>query len=459
MKRPGAGVELAPSLTDPIARSASRIIGGPLGTRAVVGAGGSAAVAATVTVLGAMMMALAVLQKGPCVVYGWADPDHFWRACYSDIAVVNASSVLAERGFPYAGESPSEQPALSGLTMWVLSLVSPYDGGDRLAQQWVFGLWAVAAMILVAGAIAALVSLRRDRPWQSAHLAISPVIAVLALISVDLMGVALVIWGIYAWSRDRPRLSGVLLGLSFLVRPVALVFALAVVLVSYRAGRGRSGITVLVSAAVSALAVYVPLLVVVGEPMLAAPRAWLSASPGYGALALLPSLLGAPLPAAVATGVAIIGWLAAAGAGWLLSARVSHVPPTIAVGALSAVMLLIVMLTATSVSLQTGLWVLPVLALSAVMWRDHLIWAAIEIVHFEAAWLYIGFSADRGRGLPPQAYAVAVAARALAWAYVVGRIWWEARSAAPQGQGSTSSLPDVPPAARSRWASATSASG
>ncbi|MGB3184296.1 MAG: hypothetical protein WBG36_08940 [Ornithinimicrobium sp.] len=458
MNRPAPGV-LPPTSSDPVVRTASRVIGGPVGKHAVLGVRGLSAVASAVIVMGSLMMALAVVQKGHCVVYGWADPDHFWRACYSDIAVVNASSVLSQRGFPYAGEAPSELPVLSGLTMWALSWASPYEGGDRLAQQWVFGLWAITAMLLVAGATVALVRLRPAAPWQSAHVAISPVIAVLALISVDLMGVALAIWGIYAWTRAHPRLSGLLFGLAFLVRPLALTFCVAVVVVAARRGNTREGITVLVAAAVGGLAVYLPLLLVVGEPMLAAPRAWISASAGYGALALMPSLFGAPLSATTVTVLAIAGWVTALGSAWGLSARLNNVPPVLAVGAISGIMLAILALTAASVSVQTGLWLLPVLALSAVMWRDHLIWAAIEIVHFEAVWLYIGFGIDRGKGLPPQAYAIALGARVLAWGYIVARVWITARSAGEATQGSTRSLPEVPPEARSRWASARSANG
>ncbi|UJH70076.1 hypothetical protein [Ornithinimicrobium sp. INDO-MA30-4] len=56
---------------------------------------------------------------------GWVSPDQFWRACYSDVTVVNVSSSLATRDFPYAGETPVDQPLLSGLAMWVLSWLSP----------------------------------------------------------------------------------------------------------------------------------------------------------------------------------------------------------------------------------------------------------------------------------------------------------------------------------------------
>ncbi len=414
--------------------------------------------ASAVIVMGGLMMALAVAQKGHCVLYGWSDPDHFWRACYSDIPVVNASSVLAERGFPYSDSAPSEQPVLSGLVMWALSWASPVDGGDRAAQQWVFGLWAVSAMLLVAAATVTLVRLRPEAPWQSAQLAVSPVIAVLALVSVDLLAVAVVIWGLSAWSRAHPVLGGFLFGVAFLVRPLALVFCVSAVLVSCRSGRTRAGLTVLVAAACGALAIYLPLLLAVGEPMLAGPRAWLSSSVGYGAVLLLPSLLGGSLPAHGAIALAVTGWIFAIALAWMLSARLRDCPPALAVGAISAGMLLVLMATSTSWSVQTGLWVLPVLALSTLAWRDHLIWAAIEIVHFEAVWLYIGFGIDRGKGLPPEAYAVAVTARVLAWAYVLTQVWRGARSADPADYGRTTSFPDVPPADRSRWASASSAS-
>ncbi len=437
--------DVAPSRTDPIIRVASTIIGGPVGRYAVLGARGAAGVASALMVMGAAMLALGVFQKGHCLVKGWVDPDQFWRACYSDIVVVNVSSGLADRSLPYTVENPTDQPLGGGLVMWAMSLISPHSGGDLTAQQWIFGLWALIAMALIAAAVLALVAIQPHRPWQAAHLAVSPVIAVLALVSVDLCAVVLVIWALWAWHRQHPVVCGALLGVAFLFRPYPLIFVLALVLLAWRSQRTHQGMQVLISAAVGAIGIYLPFLLVVGDPLLTAPRRWLSSAPGFGALSLVPSLNGLALSTTAATVITVSGWVIATIVGWWLAGRalprtmtpshsvsghsaagrrrLNRVASVHTVVAVAAPMILIVMLTAKSVSVQTGLWVLPFLALSTLPWRDHLIWAAAEIVHFEAAWLHIGFSADPGRGLPGDAYSIAIAARSMMWAWVLLRVW------------------------------------
>lgn len=419
----------APSRTDPVIRVASTVIGGPVGRYAVLGARGAAGVAAAVMVMGAAMLALGVFQKGHCLVKGWVDPDQFWRACYSDIVVVNVSSGLADRSLPYSADNPTDQPLGGALVMWAMSLVSPHSGGDLTAQQWIFGIWALVAMALIAASVMALISIQPNRPWQAAHLAVSPVIAVLALVSVDLFAIVLVIWALWAWHRHRPVVCGVLLGAAFLFRPFPLIFVLAIVLLARRGGRTHDGMQVLVCAALGTIALYLPFLLIVGDALLTAPRRWISSDPGYGALSLVPSLNGIALSTAGAIALSLGGWVVAALVGWWLARRALPSGADTAyasvhvVVAVAAPMMLIVMLTAKSVSVQTGLWVLPFLALSTLPWRDHLLWAAAEIVHFEAVWLHIGFTADPGRGLPGDAYSVAIAARTILWSWVLLRVW------------------------------------
>jgi hypothetical protein len=88
-------------------------------------------------------------------------------------------------------------------------------------------------------------------------------------------------------------------------------------------------------------------------------------------------------------------------------------------------MMLVVVLTAPSLSVQSGLWLLPWLALSARPWWEHLVWALVETLHFVTTWLHIAFASDAGRGLPPETYALVVTLRAAAWAWVLWQVWDE----------------------------------
>lgn len=456
MRRPPYVV---PSRRDRVVATATRAIGGPVGRYAAIGTRGLGAVAAALITLGTAMLALGVFQKGHCVVKGWSNPSQFWRACYSDLPVVHVTSDLADRSLPYAGAG-SDQPLGSGLVMWLVSLLTPQAGTDLGAQRWVFLTWAALAVLLLAAGILAGIALLPQDPWHVAHLAASPVLVVLALVSTDLVGIALVLWGWWAWTRAHPALAGVLMGLAFLLRPYPLVFLLAIALVAWREDRLRAAATALVSAALATLAVYLPALFLVGDGILAAPRGWFSAGPGYGALALVPQSFGFTLLTPVPTVISLLGWLAAVLAGAWLTFRSFARPDAVRV---AAVMLLIVALTATSLSVQTGLWLLPLLALSSVRWRDHLIWAAAEIVHFEATWLHIGFSSDAGKGLPGEAYALAILLRMAGWSWVVWQIWQGPTRQAPEhavpAENQTGDPPPVgsgPPAPEGQRVGATS---
>lgn len=416
MRRPPYVV---PSRHDRLVATATRAIGGPVGRYASIGTRGLGAVAAALIALGTAMLALGVFQKGHCVSKGWSNPSQFWRACYSDVPVVHVTTDLADRSLPYAGTG-SDQPLGSGLVMWLISLITPQAGTDVGAQRWVFLTWAAMAVLLLTAGVLAGIALLPQDPWHIAHLAASPVLVVLALVSTDLVGIALVLWGWWAWTRSHPAVAGALMGVAFLMRPYPLIFLLAIALVAWREDRLRAGATVVVSAALGALAVYLPALFLIGEGILAAPRGWFSAGAGYGALALLPQSFGFTVAAPTLTVIALLGWLAALAVGAWLTFRSFARPDAVRV---AAVMLLIVALSAKSLSVQTGLWLLPLLALSAVRWRDHLIWAAAEIVHFEATWLHIGFSSDAGKGLPSETYGLAILLRMAGWAWVVWQIW------------------------------------
>jgi hypothetical protein len=79
-----------------------------------------------------------------------------------------------------------------------------------------------------------------------------------------------------------------------------------------------------------------------------------------------------------------------------------------------------VLLAGKSVPPQAALLLLPLVALSALRWRDHLLWAGAEVGYFVAVWLYIAADSAPDRGLTPALYALFVGLRAagLAWLMV-----------------------------------------
>ncbi len=82
----------------------------------------------------------------------------------------------------------------------------------------------------------------------------------------------------------------------------------------------------------------------------------------------------------------------------------------------------VVLLTDKSLPVQASLLLLPLIALTGLRWRDHLIWAATELVYFVGIWLYIGGETTPNRGLPAVFYLFMIVARlaGIVWVGVQG---------------------------------------
>ena len=61
--------------------------------------------------------------------------------------------------------------------------------------------------------------------------------------------------------------------------------------------------------------------------------------------------------------------------------------------------------------MQASLWLVPLVALVGLRWRDHLIWASAEALHFGGVWLYLAGTSTPDRGLPSGWYALTLVVR------------------------------------------------
>jgi Glycosyltransferase family 87 len=95
---------------------------------------------------------------------------------------------------------------------------------------------------------------------------------------------------------------------------------------------------------------------------------------------------------------------------------------TTRVAPLSLALVAAALITAKSLPVQVSLLLLPLIALTGLRWRDHLIWAATELVYFVGVWLYIGGESIPNRGLPASFYVILLVARlaGIAWVGVQG---------------------------------------
>ncbi len=396
------------------------LVGGPLGRHASARARSWPATVAPLLVLSSAMVGLGVAQRGHCVRNGWNGTDQFWRGCFSDLpALYRIGNLDTGLGGYLSGAATLDHPVLTGGLMALVGGLVP-DGSVLDQTRWYFLLWALLAAVLLAATVFLTAAARPRHAKDAAIVAASPLLLIAPLVSSDVFGVALVAAGIWAWSRRHPLLAGALLGLATTARTYPVLVLLALVLLGLRSGRLQVVGRALVGAVAAAALVLVPFLVSNPGAIAAPFSAWADGGAGLGSPWIIPQLLGHPLPNGVVTALAVVGVLAAVLAGALFALGASRRP---SVAEVSLVLVGLVLVTGKSFPVQASLWLLPLVALCAVRWRDHLIWAGAEAMHYAMVWLYIGGMSKADRGLPAPWYAVFLVLRVAAVLYLVWRVW------------------------------------
>ncbi|WP_344061289.1 hypothetical protein [Terrabacter lapilli] len=412
---------------DAVVRAASEVIGGPRGRYAAGRELPWVLTAAVLSALTAVTAGLAVLLRAPCLRTGFTGDTQFWSACYADLPAAYRDANLKAGVAAYLqggdGAPVTGQPPLTGLVLTAVASITP-DGGPLTSRaSWYFALWSVLLTLLLL-VIVWLVASSAARPFSAAHVALSPVVVLAGFISADLLGVALASAGMWAWSRRHRTLAGVLLGLAIGARSYPVLVLVAIVLLALRAGRVRETGRTVGYALLTAGALLSALWMLNHGAALSPYEGWVSASAGYGSPWLLPQLAGHPLPSGAVTALAVVGWLVALLVGAVLALSSAR-RPTLA--EVSLVMVGIVLVTGKSFTVQSSVWLLPLIAWCAIQWRDHLIWAGAEALNFVAVWLTIAATTVPDRGLPAPWYAFFSMLRVVAVLWLVAVVWLRAR--------------------------------
>jgi uncharacterized membrane protein len=258
----------APSHSDGFVRGLAEAIGGPLGEHAVPPQPDGArpgrfwTAARIVLALTCLTLALHWVQKSPCRDGAWEDLRQYKEFCYTDVLALYYAEGLNEGKVPYV-DHPVEYPVLTGAFMGLLGLpVHAIGKSNPSINQ---GTWFYNLNTLVLGGIgvatvAAILSLRRRRPWDAALFALSPVLLVTATVNWDLLAIGLAVGGLYAWARRMPVAAGILLGLGTAAKLWPGFIFVPLVFLGLRAGRNRPVWTAVFAGVVTWLVVNVPVM-------------------------------------------------------------------------------------------------------------------------------------------------------------------------------------------------------
>ncbi len=422
---------LPPALTTPV--------GGPAGRRLRVVERGPLARLAPVVLLLALPLSVAALRQAGCLAFGWRGDTPVWRQCSAPVVqavgAVDPSGGLAS--WLGSGLRPA-QPVLSGTVASTLSRIAP--GVATGHQQWFLALWVLLSAAVLAGLVVAVGTVRRHPDADPVALALSPVLALTVFRSTDLLPLALAVVALWAWSRDRERLAGVLGGLALLAGPLSAVVLLAMLLLPSRGGRG-SVRRLVVTTAVTVAAVAVPVALLDAGVLTAPWRAWARGGAGPGSPWYLFTMAGFPVGAGQVALIAALGILLAVALSVLLARR----RPRPVVAAVALVGLCAALSTAASFQPWAALWLVPFVALVGIGWRDHLLWAGAEAVHAVAMFGYLDYLVDPAHGLPPGWYATALLLRLAAVGWLARQAWERASWGDAVPAGTLWKLPSARP--------------
>jgi uncharacterized membrane protein len=261
-----------------------------------------------------------------------------------------------------------------------------------------------------------LAGVHRGRPWDALPFVLSPCLLATGLVNWDLMAVALVAGALWAWSRDRPLLTGVLIGLGTATKLYPLFLLGPILVVAWR----RRELGMFVWAAGGAALAWT----------LANLPAWLTGFERWQVFWRFNSERGADLGSL---------WLVLTHAGhtvgpsainmwsWLLFGTICvavallglRAPETPRVAQLAFLVVAGFLLVNKVYSPQYVLWLLPLAVLARPRWRDLLIWQAGELVYFVAVWTYLGGWLEGSTGADAPVYDLAIGVRVAAQLFLV----------------------------------------
>lgn len=438
MVRSGESGPVAPSRDDPTLAAVSDGIGGPLGTRSAGHRWWTPV--RIVLAMAAVCMALGIVQKAPCYAENWSgDSTRYTHMCYSDLPYLYTGRGLADRAWPYSDDATvrarhevMEYPVgiayFAYAAAWVTQIAvgSPDLELRRISDPG--ALWGTdegrhEIMVFVAvnavgfaalGLLAAwfLTGVNPRRPWDAAAFALSPVLALTALVNWDLLSVALVAAALWAWARERPVLTGLLIGLGTAAKLYPLFMLGALLIICWRDRRMRDFGAAVVAAVAAWVVADLPAL-------LSSVDAWLhfwsfnsERGPDLGSIWLVIAQAGdlSISPDTVNRG----SW--AFFAIWCLGVLAIGVkaPVTPRFAQLALLITIGFLLINKVYSPQYVLWLLPLAVIARPRWSDLLWWQAAEVFYFAAVWWYLADLLAPGTGGDAATYWVAIVLRMVA---------------------------------------------
>ena len=351
---------------------------------------------------GRALIALAILASllsfakfSHCENTGWATPDQYIHACYSDLPSLYEARGLSSNQWPYASADNSvEYPVLTGAVMYLTSFAA-----NSPASYFNINTFFLILLFIATAAV-----VRRIRPEFAYLVPVAPAMIASLFINWDLWAIATMMLAIYWFDRKQFNYSALLLGVSISTKFLPIFLLIPIVFILWREDKVKEAIKYMATTFAVWLLINAPFA-------LTTPTGWwrfyklnLERGPDWGSIWLALQQLG--INFANLNYLSILLLLIALTTIAILLFELRYTPTLAAV---AFFVLASVMLASKVYSPQYVLWLTPLAVIALTNKKDlhaFWVWQATEVMYHIAIWQHIAQVTDAKFGLGPTPYAI-----------------------------------------------------
>jgi hypothetical protein len=349
----------------------------------------------TLVVLAILVALLSVAKFSPCANNGWATPDQYVHACYSDLPALFEARGLSTNQWPFASDDNSvEYPVITAMVMYVTSF----------AANSPLSYFNINIFFLILLFIATVLVVRKMRPEFAYLVPVAPAMIASLFINWDLWAIATMMLAIYWFDRKQFLYSALLLGVSISTKFLPIFLLIPIVFIFWRDQKIKEAIKYVAIAFGIWLAINLPFAITT-------PTGWwrfyklnLDRGPDWGSIWLALQQLG--INFTNLNWLSILLLLIALTTIAILLFEIKYTP---SLASVAFFVIAAVMLASKVYSPQYVLWLTPLAVIALTNTKDlhaFWVWQTTEIIYHIAIWQHLAQVTDARFGLGPTPFAI-----------------------------------------------------
>jgi uncharacterized membrane protein len=362
----------------------------------------------TLVVLALFASLVSFAKFSQCENSGWATPDQYVHACYSDLPALYASRGLDTNSWPYSSDDNSvEYPIITAMVMYATSFAAKSPAS----------YFNVNIFFLILLFLATVIVVRKIRPEFAYLSAVAPAMIASLFINWDLWGIATMMLAIYWFDRKQYLHSALILSLSISTKFLPIFLLIPIAFILWRDTKLKELVKYVGVVAATWLALNAPFA-------LTTPTGWwrffklnLDRGADWGSIWLALQQLGISLTNLNYLSILLL--LIALTSVAILFFELKYTPT---LASIAFIVMASVMVASKVYSPQFVLWLTPLAVIALTNAKDlhaFWLWQATEVIYHVAIWQHIASVTDAKFGLGPTPYAILTLVRIAGTIYLM----------------------------------------